>query len=81
MWSGYYKVYVADEESARLSAEAIIAKGKKKVLALFSHKHLALSKRREDVCKSVWKKAPNVELIIEHPVETEPCLTRLPRKY
>ncbi|MFN8265024.1 MAG: LacI family DNA-binding transcriptional regulator [Chitinophagaceae bacterium] len=72
--SGYYKVYVADEESARLSAEAIIAKGKKKVLALFSHKHLALSKRREDAFVKVFEeKAPDVELIIEHPVETEPA--------
>src|ERR1700730_2450809 len=43
---GYHKVCLADEDAARIAAEAIIEKKKKRVLALFGHPHLSISKIR-----------------------------------
>jgi len=43
---GYHKVCMADAEAARIAAESIIKKGKKRVLALFGHPHLSISKTR-----------------------------------
>jgi LacI family transcriptional regulator len=40
---GFTKVSMADEEAARIAAEAIIEKKKQHVLALFGHPHLSLT--------------------------------------
>ena len=39
---GYDKVCLADKEAAKIAAEAIIEKKKKRVLALFGHPHLSI---------------------------------------
>lgn len=40
------KVCLADAETGRVAAEAIVRKGKKNVLALFGHPHLSITKKR-----------------------------------
>ena len=65
---GFYAVCLADEEAARIAAEAIIEKKKKKVLALFGHPHLSISRVRHDSFVHTFKtKAPDTELMIEYP--------------
>jgi LacI family transcriptional regulator len=51
---GFTKVSMADEDAARIAAEAIIAKKKKQVLALFGHPHLSLTQRRERIFKKTF---------------------------
>jgi LacI family transcriptional regulator len=53
---GYHKVCLADEDAARIAAEAIIEKKKKKVFALFGHPHLSISKIRHASLKETFKK-------------------------
>jgi LacI family transcriptional regulator len=68
----YYKVCMADEFSARLIAETIVEKGKKNVLALFGHPHLSLTSIRLTAFTKVFQeKAPDTNLIIEHPEVVE----------
>lgn len=65
---GFHKVCLADAEAARMAAEAIIEKGKKKVLALFGHPHLSITKIRCSSFKETFEKhAPKTKLIIEYP--------------
>lgn len=64
----FNKVCLADEEAARIAAEAIIAKNKKNVLALFGHPHLSITRKRCESFKSVFaKKAPDTRLTILYP--------------
>jgi LacI family transcriptional regulator len=70
----YYKVSLADVEAAKMAAEAMIAAKKEKVLALFGHPHLSLTKLREEAFVNTFKtKAPQTELVIHHPDTTEPA--------
>jgi LacI family transcriptional regulator len=70
----YNKVSMADAEAARIAAEAIIEKKKKKVLALFGHPHLSLTRLREEAFVNTFKtKAPSTELILHHPDTTVPA--------
>ncbi len=65
---GFHTVCLADEEAARIAADAIIEKKKKKVLALFGHPHLSISRVRHNSFVHTFKtKAPATELIIEYP--------------
>lgn len=65
---GYHKVCLADTEAARIAAEAIIEKKKKKVLALFGHPHLSISKIRCASFKETFEKhSPKTKLIIDYP--------------
>lgn len=69
----YTKVSMADADAARIAAEAIIQKKKKKVLALMGHPHLSLTKLREEAFVHTFKtKAPATELILHHPDTTIP---------
>lgn len=62
---GYHKVCLADAEAARIAAEAIIEKKKKKVLALFGHPHLSISKIRCATFKEIFaKQSPQSQLDI-----------------
>jgi LacI family transcriptional regulator len=62
----YHKVCLADAEASRIAAETIIAKGKKKVLALFGHPHLSISKVRCATFREVFEQdSPATELLIE----------------
>lgn len=64
----FNKVCLADEEAARIAAEAIIAKKKKNVLALFGHPHLSITRKRCESFKNVFaKKAPDTRLTILYP--------------
>lgn len=70
----YYKVSLADEAAAKMAADAIIDAKKKKVLALFGHPHLSLTRLREEAFVHAFKtKAPQTELIIHHPDTLEPA--------
>lgn len=60
---GYHKVCLADDDAARIAAEAIIEKKKKRVMALFGHHHLSISKKRFASLKETFeKKAPRTKL-------------------
>lgn len=65
---GYRKVCMADEEAARIAAETIIEKNKKKVLALFGHPHLSITKTRCSSFRETFQKyAPDTKLTIDYP--------------
>jgi LacI family transcriptional regulator len=65
---GFYTVCLADEDAARIAAEAIIEKKKKNVLALFGHPHLSISKVRRDSFVQTFKtKAPATKISIDYP--------------
>lgn len=65
---GCTRVCLADERAAQIAAEAIIAKKKKKVLALFGHPHLSITQKRERSLKNTFQsKAPETALTIEYP--------------
>jgi LacI family transcriptional regulator len=64
----YNKVCLADEEAAKIAAEAIVEKKKKKVLALFGHPHLSISRKRCASFKEIFaNKAPETKLDIQYP--------------
>jgi LacI family transcriptional regulator len=63
---GYHKVCLADAEAARIAAGAIIEKKKKRVLALFGHPHLSISKIRFASFKETFdRQSPKTKLIID----------------
>ncbi|MEP7376694.1 MAG: LacI family DNA-binding transcriptional regulator [Chitinophagaceae bacterium] len=65
---GYHKVCLADAEAARIAAEAIIEKKKKRVLGLFGHPHLSITKIRCASFKETFKKkSPKTKLTIDYP--------------
>lgn len=78
---GYYKVCQSDAKSASMAAEAIIKKNKKKVLALFGHPHLSLTKVRCASFKETFARlSPSTELDIYYPegiVESEKLVLEL----
>ena len=69
---GLIKVCMADEVSAAIAADAIIAKNKKTVLGLFGHPHLSLSRKRVNSFKQTFQaKAPDTILDIDYPENIE----------
>lgn len=67
------RVCFADADTARVAAEAIIAKGKKKVLALFGHPSLSITqKRRDSFVETFRKNAPDTKINIDFPENAEP---------
>lgn len=65
---GYHKVCLADAEAARIAAEAIIEKKKKRVLGLFGHPHLSITKIRCASFKDTFERlSPKTKLAIEYP--------------
>ena len=66
--AGYHKVCLADETAARMASEAIIDKKKKKVLGLFGHPHLSITRIRHASFKNTFEKlAPKTKLLFEFP--------------
>ena len=66
--AGYHKVCLADETAARMAAEAIIEKKKKRVLALFGHPRLSISRIRCASFKETFeKKSPKTKLSVANP--------------
>lgn len=65
---GYHKVCMADEEAARIAAETIIEKKKKKVLGLFGHPHLSITKiRHASFIEAFQKYAPDTLINVDFP--------------
>lgn len=66
--NGCTRVCLADELAAKIAAEAIIAKKKNNVLALFGHPHLSITKKRADSLKNTFDTlAPKTLVTIEYP--------------
>jgi LacI family transcriptional regulator len=64
--AGFFKACLDDVKAATLAADAIIAKKKKHVLALFGHPHLSISKNRKEAFVNTMKrKAPKTKLQID----------------
>ena len=64
----YHKVCLEDTKAARIAAEALIAAGKKNILALFGHPHLSISQERCQSFKETFRQqAPDTNLTIEYP--------------
>lgn len=62
----YHKVCLADAEAARIAAAAIIEKKKKRVLAVFGHPHLSISKIRVASFKETFdRQSPKTKLSID----------------
>lgn len=68
------KVCLPDVETARIAAEAIIARKKKKVLALFGHPRLSITQKRLDSFKEVFAKlSPHTEVSYAFPEHSLPA--------
>jgi LacI family transcriptional regulator len=64
----YNKVCLADEAAARIAAEALIQKKKKKVLALFGHPHLSISRKRcASFTDTFARLSPDTSLTVLYP--------------
>jgi LacI family transcriptional regulator len=69
---GCTRVCLADEHAAQIAAEAIIAKKKKKVLALFGHPRLSITQKRVSSLKNTFEtRAPETALTIDYPESVE----------
>ncbi|MES2374144.1 MAG: LacI family DNA-binding transcriptional regulator [Bacteroidota bacterium] len=67
------KVCLADTETARVAAEAIIKKDKKKVLALFGHPHLSITQKRLESFKETFVRlSPNTKIDYAFPEQSQP---------
>jgi LacI family transcriptional regulator len=65
---GCTRVCLADELAAQIAAEAIIAKNKKNVLALFGHPNLSITQKRTMSLKNTFDAmAPETALTIDYP--------------
>ncbi|MBI1344428.1 MAG: substrate-binding domain-containing protein [Terrimonas sp.] len=68
----YHKVCLSDEKAATLAADAIIARGKKKVLGLFGHPQLSITKARcAAFNKRMQHNAPDTVVEIYYPEQIE----------
>jgi LacI family transcriptional regulator len=66
------KICFADKVAANMAAEALLAKPRKHVLALFGHLNLSISNRRLDSFKETFEKqSPNTKLSIGLPLNLD----------
>ena len=66
--TGFLTVCMADEDAARIAAETIIEKNKKKVLALFGHPNLSISKIRQRSFMETFKRlSPKTPIATDFP--------------
>ena len=71
------KVCPADSEAAKISANAILDKKKKKVLALFGNNHLSITKKRLSAFIDCFEKAKlKPKLVIDHALGMEEARTK-----
>ncbi len=82
---GFHKVCLSDAKAARLAAETILLKKKKKVLGLFGHPHLSITRMRAaSFRETLEKKAPVPQISIDYPEgiekSREVCLAALKSK-
>lgn len=67
------KVCFADEETARVAAEAIIGRKKQRILALFGHPHLSITRKRLDAFKETFaQQAPGTMITYAFPEQSLP---------
>jgi LacI family transcriptional regulator len=65
---GFNKVCQPDETAARIAGETIISKNKTKVLGLFGHPHLSISKKRLTAFTEIFKeKKSTAKLVTAYP--------------
>jgi LacI family transcriptional regulator len=70
------KVRMADEEAARMAAEAIQKNKRKKVLALFGNKEFSITKKRaKSFTEYLEKNAPEIEVILSFVSSTQEATT------
>ncbi len=68
------KVCFADAATARMAAEMIIQKKKKKVLALFGHPHLSITQKRLDSFTETFTSlSPDTEIVYAFPEQSAPA--------
>lgn len=68
------KVCLADAAVARAAAEAIIKKGKKKVLALFGHPHLSITQKRLASFQETFaSQSPGTKIDVDFPEHSDPA--------
>jgi LacI family transcriptional regulator len=68
------KVCLADEETGRMAAEAIIKKKKKRVLALFGHPHLSITQQRLASFKETFARlSPETDIDYFYPEHAAPA--------
>ncbi len=68
------KVCLADEETGRMAAEAIIKKEKKNVLALFGHPHLSITQKRLASFQRTFEKlSPDTKVTYSFPEHSAPA--------
>lgn len=66
------KICLADREAAKIAAEAIIAKDKKNVLALFGHRNLTISQKRYQSFNEVFETcSPQTKIINDFPLNLD----------
>lgn len=66
------KICMADKAAANFAALALIAKGKKNILALFGHLNLSISKKRlQSFQQTFSSNAPGANLILGFPLSVE----------
>jgi LacI family transcriptional regulator, galactose operon repressor len=66
------KVCAADADAARISAQAILNKKKKKVLALFGNHHLSITRKRLPAfIEAFEKEKQKPKLVIDHALDAE----------
>ena len=68
------KVCLADEETGRMAAEAIIKKKKRNVLALFGHPHLSITQKRLASFQLTFEKlSPDTKVTYSFPEHSAPA--------
>lgn len=70
----YHKVCVADMDAAKMAAELLINKRKKKILSLFGNKSLSITRHRLQAYNEVMHREMNVESYIEHCNSTQEAM-------
>ena len=70
---GFYSACFTDKDAAIMAVDAIIAKKKKNVLALFDHPHLSITKNRKEAFVAAFKsKASKIKLRVDFTESLEP---------
>jgi len=62
----YNKVCIADMEAAKMAAELLIKKKKKRILSLFGNQSLSISRRRLEAYNNIMLREQDVVIHIEH---------------
>ena len=66
------KICLADKAAAAIAAEALVKKNKKRILALFGHPNLTISRKRYDSFKETYERlSPDATVEYGFPLNTE----------